>query len=110
MFCSPRPRARAIRPSDMGAGEVLARRFVVRGRVQGVGFREFTRRKAQEIGVYGYVRNEADGSVSAYATGTFAQLADFEAWLREGPRMAVVRGVETADCPAEPCASFSIRR
>ncbi len=93
-----------------GSSKVLARRFVVRGQVQGVGFREFVRRRAASIGVRGYVRNERDGSVFACATGSASQLADLEACLREGPAMADVRGVEITECPAEPYQSFSIRR
>ncbi|HCC57377.1 MAG TPA: acylphosphatase [Solibacterales bacterium] len=94
------------RPSEE---EVQARRFVVRGRVQGVGFRDFTQRRASRLGLRGYVRNEPDGSVSAYATGTVRQLDDFEAWLRQGPPMAEVRGLESRACEVEPYESFSVR-
>ena len=86
-----------------------ARRFVVRGRVQGVGFRDFTLRRASRLGVRGYVRNEPDGSVSVYATGSVRQLDDFEAWLRQGPPMAEVRGLESKACEVEPHQTFSIR-
>jgi acylphosphatase len=95
---------------NAGSSEVLARRFVARGRVQGVGYRDYVRRRAAQIGVRGYIRNERDGSVFAYATGTRSQLADFEAALREGSAMADVRRLEIVDCPAEPHPSFSIRR
>ena len=93
-----------------GEGAVLARRYLVRGRVQGVGYRDFALRRATELGVRGFVRNEADGSVSAYAMGSSRQLADFEAWLRRGPSMADVRGIESSDGVIEPCQNFSIRR
>lgn len=89
---------------------VRARRYVVRGRVQGVGYRDFVQRRAREVGVHGYVRNEADGSVSAYVTGSARQLADFEAWLRRGPQMADVRGIESSVATVEPHQNFSIRR
>lgn len=88
---------------------IQARRFVVRGRVQGVGFRDFTQRRAVKLGLLGYVRNEADGSVSVYATGTARQLDDFEAWLRQGPPMAEVRGVESKPSEVERYQSFSVR-
>ncbi|MHC4375269.1 MAG: acylphosphatase [Planctomycetota bacterium] len=66
----------------------------VGGRVQGVGFRAFTRARAEELGLSGWVRNLGDGRVEARATGEPAAL---EAWLQavqQGPRFADVAGVE----------------
>ena len=55
-----------------------AKRFFIRGRVQGVGFRYFAEHTAQSLGVSGYVRNLADGRVEVYAIGTSDQLAEFK--------------------------------
>jgi len=63
-----------------------ARRFVVRGRVQGVGFRWFVEREAHTLGIAGWVRNNADGSVEVLAMGTRDQLAGLRSRLQQGPR------------------------
>lgn len=61
-------------------------RFVVQGRVQGVGFRAATQRKALFLGLHGWVRNREDGAVEGAVTGSSAaELAAFSAWLRQGP-------------------------
>ncbi len=70
------------------------RRCVVRGRVQGVGFRWFVTRSAEELGVRGTVRNRADGAVEGVASGAEATLAQFHEWLRRGPPAARVQEVE----------------
>ena len=88
----------------------LARRYVVRGRVQGVGFRWFVEREAHILGIAGWVRNNYDGSVEVLAQGTRDQLSGLHSRLREGPRAARVDHVEVSD--AEPTAglgSFSIQ-
>jgi acylphosphatase len=74
-----------------------ARRFVVRGRVQGVGFRWFVEREAHMLGIAGWVRNKADGSVEVLAQGSAAQLAGLRSRLREGPRAARVDDVEEVE-------------
>src|SRR5438445_13418348 len=80
-------------PSRSGMEE-SARRWFVSGHVQGVGFRLFVEHKANEIGVRGWVRNEDDGRVQVYAVGTAEQLNQLAGLLHQGPRMALVRGVE----------------
>ena len=70
------------------------RRFVVRGRVQGVGFRWFVEREARTLGVAGWVRNNADGSVEILAMGTREQLVALRGRLRDGPRAARVDAVD----------------
>jgi acylphosphatase len=65
-------------------------RIVVSGRVQGVGFRAFVQRLADELGVTGWVRNRADGSVEAEAVGREPELVRFVEALRAGPRHARV--------------------
>ena len=73
---------------------IEARRFLVTGRVQGVGFRWFVEREAHILGVAGWVRNNADGRVEVFAQGTPAQLAGLRSRLHEGPRAARVDQVE----------------
>ena len=89
--------------------EVQARRFIVRGRVQGVGFRWFVEREAHIIQIAGWVRNNADGSVEVLAQGTRDQLLGLRSRLREGPRAARVDNVEESEAkPAAGIGSFRI--
>ena len=86
-----------------------ARRFVVRGRVQGVGFRWFVEREAHVLGVSGWVRNNADGSVEVLAQGTRDQLLGLRSRLRQGPRAARVDDVEESEVgPVAGLTSFRI--
>ena len=86
-----------------------ARRFVVRGRVQGVGFRWFVEREAHVLGVSGWVRNNADGSVEVLAQGTRDQLLGLRSRLRQGPRAARVDEVEESEVgPVAGLTSFRI--
>jgi acylphosphatase len=78
----------------------------VSGRVQGVGFRWFVEKNATRIGLRGWVRNEDDGRVQAYAVGTPDQLNELAALLHQGPRMADVRGVEEQEAPMQQLGSF----
>ena len=73
---------------------IEARRFIVRGRVQGVGFRWFVEREAHMLGISGWVRNNPDGSVEVLAMGSRDQLSGLRSRLREGPRAARVDNVE----------------
>jgi len=71
-----------------------ARRYIVEGRVQGVGFRYFVLRTARELGLAGHVRNLPDGTVEVEAAGEKDGLARLEERLRQGPppaRVAVLR-------------------
>jgi acylphosphatase len=79
--------------------EVLARRFTVSGRVQGVGFRNYVEHMAGRIGVQGYVRNRRDGRVEVLAIGTPEQLKQLRSALERGPMMSRV-----ADVLEEPAA------
>lgn len=87
---------------------IEAQRFIVRGRVQGVGFRWFVEREAHILGIAGWVRNNPDGSVEVLAQGTRDQLSGLRSRLREGPRAARVDAVEEAD--AKPTAGVSAFR
>jgi len=69
---------------------LVARRFVVTGRVQGVGFRYFTQDHAMREGVVGWVRNLADGGVEAYVEGEAEAVERIERAIRSGPRHARV--------------------
>lgn len=80
----------------------LARHFVVRGRVQGVGFRWFVEREAHVLGIAGWVRNNPDSSVEILAIGTRDQLAALRSRLREGPRAARVDNVEEFEAKPTP--------
>ena len=73
------------------------RRYLIEGRVQGVGFRYFTRRTARRLGIAGYVRNLPDGSVEALARGSDADLEALERRLREGPPGARVESVGVSE-------------
>lgn len=79
--------------------KTVACRFVVRGRVQGVGFRWFVEREAHILGIAGWVRNNVDGSVEVLAQGTRDQLSGLRSRLREGPRAARVDAVEESEAP-----------
>lgn len=68
----------------------MAVRFRVHGGVQGVGYRRFAEREARALDLSGWVRNEADGSVSGEAEGPEGALAAFRARLAEGPAFAAV--------------------
>jgi len=80
----------------------LARRFVVRGRVQGVGFRWFVEREAHVLGIAGWVRNNADGSVEVLGQGSRDQLLGLRSRLRQGPRAARVDDVEEFEAKPVP--------
>jgi acylphosphatase len=87
-----------------------ARRFLVRGRVQGVGFRWFVEYEAQTLQIAGWVRNNPDGTVEVLAQGTREQLAGLHSRLREGPRAARVDEVEVSEAePVPGLSSFLIR-
>lgn len=67
--------------------------LIVRGLVQGVGFRYFVLRKASALGLSGFVRNQMDGAVEIVAEGDLALLEDLLSAVRVGPRSAAVRDV-----------------
>ena len=86
----------------------LAHRYVVRGRVQGVGFRWFVEREAHILGISGWVRNNSDGSVEVLAQGTREQLLGLRSRLRQGPRAARVDDVEEFE--AKPVSGLNTFR
>ena len=82
--------------------DTQTKQFVVRGRVQGVGFRWFVEREAKTLGISGWVRNNSDGSVQVLATGTRDQLFGLRSRLQQGPRAARVDDVEELDAKPVP--------
>jgi DNA ligase D-like protein (predicted 3'-phosphoesterase) len=89
--------------------DTRAIRASVTGAVQGVGFREATRRRASALGALGWVRNEADGAVAVHAEGARAAVDALVTFLREGPRGARVAGVEVREVRLEGHEQFAIR-
>lgn len=87
----------------------IAKRWLVAGTVQGVGFRMFVQHKAAALGISGWTRNIDDGRVEVYAVGTGDRLNDLAAALHLGPRMADVRSVEEHQEPVEAITGFSVR-
>jgi acylphosphatase len=87
-----------------------ARHYLVRGRVQGVGYRYFALAAAEQLGIRGYARNLGSGEVEIHAEGDDAALTRFKEELRRGPRMARVSEVIEEDLPATGSySSFLIR-
>ena len=86
-----------------------AYRFVVQGRVQGVGYRYFVMREAASLGVCGFARNRPDGSVEVVAEGSDEVLKDLEERLRQGPAFAEVTGVDRAAITPRGDQGFHIR-
>lgn len=94
---------------DRKQTERISRIYVVKGRVQGVGYRYFAQAAADEAGITGWVRNRDDGAVETYATGTPEQLAAYSGRLRMGPRFSDVRSVEEIEAPLLQSDGFSIK-
>jgi acylphosphatase len=92
----------------MSRANVTAKRYFIRGRVQGVGFRYFVQRAAERIHVSGYTRNLDDGRVEVYAMGTRAQLSELAGMLWKGPRFAEVRGVDEQEADVQQYDTFQI--
>ena len=86
----------------------VARRFLIRGDVQGVGYRFFAQRAAARHQIVGYVRNCADGSVEAFAEGPANSVEAFKHDLATGPQWAVVDQVEEINL--EPTGRYSAFR
>lgn len=80
----------------------LTRRFLISGRVQGVGYRIFAQREAQKLGVSGFTRNLYDGRVEVLAQGTSAQLDELRTALQRGPLFSSVGEVREEDAHLKP--------
>jgi acylphosphatase len=88
---------------------VIRRRVVVRGRVQGVFFRDSTRRLAQQHGVAGWVANLPDGTVEAVFEGEADAVERLVAFSRKGPRGAQVESVDVIEEESEDLSGFAVR-
>jgi acylphosphatase len=87
----------------------IARHLRVRGLVQGVCFRAWTRQEARALDVAGWVRNCPDGSVEAQLEGEEAAVDELIERLRHGPAHARVDEVEVGNCPARELTGFEVR-
>ncbi len=87
---------------------MLARLYRVHGSVQGVGFRWFVERAADQLALPGYVKNLYDGTVEVYAIGSEEQLGELRRCLERGPRGARVTRVEESPAPLRPHRNFRI--
>jgi len=81
-------------------------RFIVSGRVQGVFFRASTRTEALRLGLNGYARNVADGSVEVLASGDAAALDELQRWLHVGPPAARVASVQRLESDESVSGGF----
>lgn len=87
---------------------IVTRHLLIVGRVQGVGFRFYTERKARELGLTGWVRNRRDGSVEAVVQGAPEAVETMTAWARRGPPSAVVAEVRVSEASGE-FTEFEVR-
>ena len=88
---------------------VIARRYVVRGFVQGVGFRAFVVRHGNNLGLRGWAKNLSDGSVEVFAQGPADVVSELAGLLHQGPRFSEVRGVEETEAALIKSEGFSIK-
>ena len=105
----PAHRVRIHSPPMAESGARVRRRVVVHGAVQGVFFRDSTRREAERRGVAGWVANRADGNVEAVFEGDPDGVRALVEFCHEGPRGAVVQRVEETDEEPEGLTGFSVR-
>lgn len=105
----PKTRPKTIRePTTTEGDPTLARRFTVSGRVQGVWFRDSTRRQAEALQITGYARNMPDGTVEVLAIGMPDALEVLRRWLAKGPPMAKVREVTESEAEHRALTVFDI--
>lgn len=87
---------------------LITKRLLIRGRVQGVGYREAMRREAEQLGLSGWVRNRSDNSVEAVIHGPAETVAQLLHWARRGPRLAAVSVVEESQAETPSGQGFEI--
>jgi acylphosphatase len=85
-----------------------ARRYVLRGRVQGVGYRDFAQRAATALGLTGYARNLDDGRVEVFVVGPIEKIAELAGALHKGPRYGEVHGVDEQEAEPRQHSHFQI--
>lgn len=79
-------------------------KLIIKGKVQGVSFRESARKFASGLGVIGYIKNKADGSVEVYAEGSKEKVGELVKYCRKGPLLAKVENVEVQE--AQPTGDY----
>lgn len=88
---------------------MISQKLRIRGRVQGVGYRDALRQEASLRAIAGWVRNRSDGSVEALVQGSSESVAELIAWARRGPPAARVEGIEIHSAESEPAhAGFEV--
>jgi acylphosphatase len=87
----------------------IARRYVITGRVQGVGYRNFVEYTAGKLGLSGFVRNLRNGNVEVFAMGAPEKLSEFRRALAKGPMMAKVSGVSEEPTTPDPAYNEDFR-
>ena len=115
---NPRRRSAAQREAELSRQRRTPRRspltlerwrLVVRGTVQGVGYRQACRRRATDLGLAGWVRNCGDGSVEVQAEGPEQSLTELRVWCEQGPPQARVASVLTSRIATTGSDWFEIR-
>lgn len=96
-------------PSDARLRDVIARRYIVTGRVQGVGFRYWTKRMADQRGIAGWVANRRDGAVVVHAEADEEGLRTLSRLLEAGPPASSVSQVAEQDAALTGLAGFSVK-
>ena len=87
----------------------MCKTYKVAGRVQGVFYRVSAREKAQQLNLRGWVKNLPDGQVETYACGQSEQLGEYEQWLKNGPRLAKVLGIDVETSACTQSEGFEIK-
>lgn len=90
------------------ANNNITKRLYIHGRVQGVSYRYWTQKKAQNLGLYGWVRNRADGSVEAIAHGQAEQVEALITACKKGPALASVKHIDVEDAEYNGANEFEI--
>lgn len=87
---------------------MMARHYVLRGRVQGVGFRYFVYKVAGELGVAGWVRNLVNGDVEIHAEGDEESMTQFLNRIKTGPSLSIVNDIRVSEVDPQDYADFNI--
>jgi len=87
---------------------MVARHYILKGRVQGVGFRFFTRRLAEQLDIKGWVKNLGNGAVEVHAEGDENPMEQFLSTIKRGPSLAFVQDVEAGEVEPEGYQGFSL--
>lgn len=89
---------------------MIARSIHCMGKVQGVYYRASTKEVARDLGLYGWVKNQADGSVLIHVEGQEEAINQLVSWCKQGPRFAEVEAVEVIEAEVEGYTTFDISR